>query len=382
MALNNAENIQHRPSGVEPFFLTNRVNQHISQQTSLSLAQKKLALDNIHLNFAEPDYLGLSSHPSIIEAGIRTLMDTDSNNNSRSIHQTRAETRMAEFLQAGGVAFFQSVWNTNLPLLQAVSEKTIPIYYDTMANFSIREAIQQTESPAFIYSRESPEELEKLLQENGAGIIIVDALSSIDGSTAKLTEIAQLSHQYRCLFIVDESHSLGIVGAGRGLVFQLQLQQSVHFITARLTKTLCCQTPLIAGSQRNVEYVRHYAKKSHLRSALVSEESEKILATLQIIQKDDWRRVKLCTNANYLRTRLHRCGFNVNMNSSHIVNIFFDDTCKAEALYRHLFLKGVAVDYQTSPLALTGTDLIRLIVNTKHNKQQIDELISLMDFSL
>ncbi len=369
-------NIPHS-AGAEPSFLTDRVNQHLRAQSAIP--EKKISFGATHLNFADPDYLGLSSHPSIIEASIRTFLDTNNNHELRITHQKHAEVHMAEFLQAEAVAFFQSPWNANSLLLQAISEKSIPIYYDTLANLSIREALKSVEASSFVYPRESAQHLESLIQIHGAGIIIIDAISDVDGSIAPLIEIARLSNQYRCLLIVDESHSLGTADQGRGLVSQLRLQHSVHFITAELTKTFCCQTSLIVGSLRNTEYVRYHAKKSHAVSTLLLEESKKIMATLEVIQKDDWRRVKLHSNAHYLRTRLHHSGFTIKMNNSHLVNLFFENVTEAEILYQHLALAGVAVDYQTSPVTAPGTGLIRFIVNARHNKQQMDELVSIIE---
>ncbi len=372
------ENIKQQSSDIVPSFLSKRVDEHFQTASPADLKRERNeATSKPTLNFASPDYLGLTQHPTIVDASIRALMDGDNSDSSEL--QLKFEDRFAEFLNAEALAFFQSAWSPNANLLHCVSDKDVPIYKDSLANLSIREAIESANGQSYTYSRESTESLENQLKLHGAGIIIIDAVSSIDGSIAPIADIAALAEKYNCLFIVDESHSLGIYDSGRGLVSSLHLGCAVHFITADLTKTLCAQAGLIIGSRRNIEYIRFQAKELRFGQKISAQDIAKFSATLNIIQKDEWRRVKLGSNANYLRTRLYRCGLNVRMKKSHIVNLYSNNIEDIEALYHHLENENVATEFRSSPVAPNGYALIRFIVNAKHNKQQIDDLIRVIE---
>lgn len=379
MTIGVIENTEQQLRHSEPLFLTERVNHYHKKNSTLPLSESKEERAGGALNFSEPDYLGLAHHPSIIDASIRALMDAGSATSQQAQLQERFEGRFADFLNAEAVVFLQSAWSPNVNLLRSVSDKKIPIYRDTLANLSIREAIESVEASAFTYPRESADTLEALIKANGAGIIIVDAISSVDGTLAPLAEIARLSDEHRCLLVVDESHSLGIYNNGKGLVSHLGLGASVHFITANLTKTFCCPAGVIVGSMRNIDYIRYQAKEVRFGHDLLPQDIAKFSATLNVIQKDEWRRVKLSSNANYLRTRLYRSGFNIKMKKSHIVNLISSKISEIESMHKYLHREGVSTELCASPVTPEGFAVIRFVVNARHNKQQLDDLISIID---
>jgi CAI-1 autoinducer synthase len=189
-----------------------------------------------------------------------------------------------------------------------------------LAHMSLWEGVHSAKAKAIPFFHNDAEHLEKQILKNGPGIVVVDSVYSTNGSVCPLEDVVRICTEHNCLIIVDESHSLGTHGKnGEGMVAALGLTNQVHFITASLAKAFAGRGGFIACSTTLSEYVKFESKPAIFSSNILPHEIEAFDATLDVIRRDDWRRVKLHENASMLRLCLTDMGYNLQGSESQII---------------------------------------------------------------
>ena len=197
------------------------------------------------------DYLNISNHSMIVKEQIEVLamqqrdllMSSSFLQNDSMIRHL--EKRMAEYVGYQKAMLFTSGWTANIGLMEAIADEDTNVYIDFFTHMSLWEGIKTCGAKPFAFRHNDIAHLERLIKQNGPGIILVDSVYSTLGTLCPLVEIANITEKYGCAFVVDESHSLGLFGIqGAGLVAELNLSNKVHIITASLAKAFC-------GSSRN-----------------------------------------------------------------------------------------------------------------------------------
>ncbi|RYF39973.1 MAG: aminotransferase class I/II-fold pyridoxal phosphate-dependent enzyme, partial [Comamonadaceae bacterium] len=189
------------------------------------------------------DYLGVTGHPEIVQAQVCALReDTEAVVQSGvfllDTHPAHAfEKAMAQWIGKQDGFLCQSGYAANLGLLQIIADAQTPVYLDSLAHMSLWEGARAARAPAHAFRHNDPAHLERMLQANGPGVVVVDSVYSTTGALCPLREIVEVAERHDSTIVVDESHSLGTHGPqGAGLCAMLGLTQRVHFITASLAK--------------------------------------------------------------------------------------------------------------------------------------------------
>ncbi len=199
------------------------------------------------------DYRALANHPlikarlpkSLLEEQQRLFMSASFLQNDYD--KPMIEKRLAKFTGFDECLLSQSGWNANVGLLQTICQPNTKIYLDFFAHMSLwKGTLRQCSGASFMHN--NCDHLLMLIQRHGPGIIVVDSIYSTLGTIAPLAELVNISKEFGCAFLVDESHSLGTHGPnGAGLLAELGLTREVHFMTARFSKTfayragaICC----------------------------------------------------------------------------------------------------------------------------------------------
>ena len=241
-----------KPNDNLPSFVKNKIEKY---STSVSRGVKNgrpLILgkspNSDSLMLQSNDYLSISKNPEIIEAQVRSLKkrNRDAVMSAVFLHddsiQRDFESEMAQFVGYEKAILCQSGWSANVGLMQVIADKDTNIYIDFFAHMSLWEGIKSSGAKAIPFRHNNAKSLEKLIQKNGKGIIVVDSVYSTTGDISPLKEIANLASRYGCVLVVDESHSIGTHGPkGAGLVADIGITDQVHFITASLAKTFAAR---------------------------------------------------------------------------------------------------------------------------------------------
>lgn len=330
------------------------------------------------LNLSSNDYLSISRHPLLIAAEITALHDYGNGHMQSSVFLQQdsllqqTERHFADFVAYPDCLLLQSGWCANISVIQALSEPDTPVYLDLYAHKSFWEGAQSAGAKIIPFQHNCQQSLYKRLKRYGSGIIAVDSVYSTHGDISPLRDYAQLADEFNCLFIVDESHSLGTHGEqGRGLVHALGLNKQVDVVTASLAKALAGRGGMIASSTQFAQLIRYTALPSIFSSTLLPHDLAGFTAALTIIKEEEWRRQKLHDNAQFLRQALYDAGINIGACASQIIPLFSGSEHNAIALRKALEQQAIHGAVFCAPATPKNQTLIRLSINTDHNPSQL-----------
>ncbi|CAM5321569.1 alpha-hydroxyketone-type quorum-sensing autoinducer synthase [Streptomyces abikoensis] len=275
------------------------------------------------------DYLRLSGDKRVADAVAESLeaMRGARLASGALLHQAHPqavlEQEMACRLEASAGVLCQSGWDANVGLLQTVAGPEVPVYVDMLAHMSLWAGAKAADATLRPFRHNDTKHLRRRIEDNGSGVIAVDALYSVCGSIAPLAELCEVAEQSGCLLIVDESHSLGTHGpAGAGLVAEAGLAGRVHFRTASLSKAYAARAGYIAGAdQQFMEYFKMTSQPAVFSSTLLPTDLAHISATLDVIRDDAWRRTRLRDVSAVIRSELAGIGYDLRGSAGHIVSL-------------------------------------------------------------
>ena len=327
------------------------------------------------------DYLGIANHPKILSAQEKEIRSQHNKVIMSAVFMTENslkgsfEKEMAQYFGYESSILCQSGWAANVGLLQAIAEKDVPVYIDFFAHMSLWEGVKAANAKAVPFLHNNVAHLEKMINKHGPGIILIDSLYSTTGDIAPIAQIARLSQQYKCIYVVDESHSVGTHGSkGAGLVKELGLTDQVDFITLSLAKAFAGRAGLIVCSEKFAGYFPYISYPAIFSSALLDHEVAGLKATLDVIKESDDLREALKTKAAYLRKELKQIGYNV-QSQSHIVSVESGSEEKTETLRDALEDRNIFGSVFCSPATPKNRALIRFSVNSKISYEELDYII-------
>jgi len=328
------------------------------------------------------DYLSIASHPKIRDAMVAS-MQHEGNGMLMSgvfLHgenpQLALENRLARFMHAEAGVLCQSGYAANTGLIQSIAGENTVVYADMMAHMSLWEGIRSAGARAVPFHHNDVENLERQVLRNGPGIVVVDSIFSTSGSISPLREIAAICEANGCVFVVDESHSLGTHGPnGEGLVVAMNLTDKVHFRTASLAKAFAGRAGFITCSGKFQEYFKFESFPAIFSSTLLPHDVAGIEATLSVIRQEGWRRRRLHDNAARLREELQSIGYNLNDSASQIVSLEAGPEENTLILRDALESKGVFGAPFIAPATPKNRSLIRFSVNTGLADGDIDRIV-------
>ncbi len=329
------------------------------------------------------DYLGLGGHPKIVQAQVERLESQSEEVfmsavflNETSL-QRRFETQMASYLSAEATVLCQSGWSANTGLVQALVDHRTPVYPDQFAHASLWEGARMAGATAHAFRHNNPEHLERLIKRYGPGLILVDTVYSAYGTICPLAEIAALSERTGCILAADESHAVGVYGRhGEGLVHALGLTENVQYRTFSLSKAFATRAGMVAGPARVMTYFPYEARPAIFSSAVLQNEVAGLIATLDVIRLEDWRRQKLWRNMAYLRQGLLKLGFAVDQSASQIVALHSGTDEQTRALRNALEEHEVFGAVFCSPATPKKHGIVRLSVNARLDERDLDRVIA------
>ncbi len=221
--------------------------------------------------------------------------------------------------------------------------------------------------------------LEKLVQQHGKGIILLDSLYSTLGDIAPLVEIIDIANRYDCVSVVDESHSLGTHGPhGSGLIASLGLTDRVHFITGSLAKAFAGRAGIILCSKRFSQYFPFTAYSAIFSSTLLPHEIAGLSATLKVIKEGDDRRKKLHENAAFLRNGLKKMGYAI-VSQSQIIALEPGTESQTEVLRDALEERNVFGSVFCAPATPKNRTLMRLSVHSGIEKSDLQYVLDVCE---
>lgn len=210
-------------------------------------------------------------------------------------------------------------------------------------------------------------------------LIVVDGIFSMEGDIVKLPEIVKLAKQYNANIMVDDAHSLGVLGnCGRGTADHFGLTNDVDLIMGTFSKSFGSLGGFIASDHLTIEFLKHNARSLMFSASMTPSSTASTLAALEVIQAEPERITKLWELTHYAIEQFKAKGFDVGDTQSPIIPVYVRDDYKTFEFTKLLSEEGVFVNPVVSPATTSDASLIRFSLMSTHTKEQIDIAISKM----
>ena len=338
------------------------------------------------LNFCANNYLGLSSHPKIIEAAKKTL-DTHGYGVSsvrficgtQDIHKN-LEQKIAEFLGTEDTILYAACFDANGGVFEPLLGEEDAIISDALNHASIIDGVRMCKAQRYRYAHSNMDDLEEKLKEaqkNRFRMIVTDGVFSMDGDIAQLDKICNLAEKYDALVMVDDSHATGFIGkTGRGTHEYRNVMGRVDLITSTLGKALGgSMGGFTSGKKEIIELLRQRSRPYLFSNSLAPPIVGAATAVFTLLSETTELRDKLMHSTQYFRKNMTSAGFDIKTGESPIVPIMLYDAKLSQVFADKLLHKGIYVIGFFYPVVPKGEARIRVQISAAHSKKHIDKAI-------
>jgi 8-amino-7-oxononanoate synthase len=339
------------------------------------------------LMFASYNYLGLITHPKIkkaaIEAiekygtgaaGVRLLAGTT------KIHEKLEET-IAKFTGAEDAVTYSSGYVTNLAAISTLCGRGDLIIIDKLDHASIIDGCILSGANYRTYLHNNMESLEKILANSGNytnKLIVVDAVYSMDGDVSNLPEISHLAKKYNAKVMVDEAHSIGVLGkTGHGIEEHFGLKGAVDIHMGTLSKTIPSIGGYLAGNKDLISYLKHNSRPFIFSASLPPVAAATAVACFEVIESEPERIVNLQKNIKQFRDGLNSMGYDTMGSTTSIVPILVGEEEDTLKLCQMVNDEGIFICPILFPAIPKDTNRLRAHVLTTHTSQDIDKALDI-----
>jgi glycine C-acetyltransferase len=340
-------------------------------------------------NFCANNYLGLSSHPAVIQAA-KDAIDTHGFGLSsvrficgtQDIHKT-LEEKISTFLGTEDTILYAAAFDANGGVFEPLLGEKDAIISDALNHASIIDGIRLCKSMRYRYEHNSMDDLEAKLKQAVADgavqkMIVTDSVFSMDGTIAQLDKIVALAEKYEALIMIDECHSSGFMGkTGRGVHELKGVMGKIDIITGTLGKALGgASGGFTSGRKEIIDLLRQRSRPYLFSNTLAPSITGASIAVFDILSKTTELRDKLEENTAYFRERIVAAGFDVKPGEHPIVPIMLYDAVISQKMAEKLLEKGIYVIGFYYPVVAKGQARIRVQISAGHTREQLDHAIA------
>lgn len=355
--------------------------------TSQQGAEIELNTGQKVLNFCSNNYLGLSSHPKVLEAAKNALDKYGYGMSSvrficgtQDIHK-ELETKIADFFGMQRSILYAAAFDANGGIFESLFDANDAIISDALNHASIIDGIRLCKAQRYVYQHSDMEQLEgklKLAQAQRHRIIVTDGVFSMDGDIAKLDKICDLADKYDALVMVDDSHASGFIGAtGRGTHEHHNVIDRVDIITSTLGKGLGgAMGGFVTGKREIVDVLRQKSRPYLFSNSLAPVIVGAALEVFNLLSTTTELRDKLMSNAEYFRNKMNKAGFILKPSDSAIVALMLYDAKLSQKFSAKLLEEGIFVTGFNFPVVPKGQARIRIQLSGGHEKQHLEKAIN------
>jgi glycine C-acetyltransferase len=341
------------------------------------------------LNFCANNYLGLSSHPEVIQAAKDALDSHGFGMSSvrficgtQDIHKT-LEKKIAEFYGTEDTILYAAAFDANGGVFEPLLGEEDCIISDSLNHASIIDGVRLCKAARYRYENSNMEDLENQLKKAvEAGhrfkLIVTDGVFSMDGLVAPLDKICDLADKYDALVMVDECHAAGFIGAtGKGTMEAKGVMGRVDIITGTLGKALGgAMGGYTTAKKEIIEILRQRSRPYLFSNSLAPAIVGASIKVFELLEKDTTLRDKLEWNTNYFKEGMKKAGFDIIYGDSAIVPVMLYDAKLSQIMADELLKKGIYVIGFFYPVVPKDKARIRVQLSAAHNKEHLDKAIA------
>jgi len=337
------------------------------------------------------DYLGLSFHPKVVEAGRAALLKWGTSttgarpsNGSRTYH-IELEQRMAAFLGREACHIHAAGYLSCLSSVAAFAQKGDVILADKNVHSCLWDGIRLSNATVERFSHNNPDDLREVIATaNPAApkMLVIEGVYSMEGHIARLPELNEIAEEHGCFIVLDDAHGFGVLGRqGRGTVDHFGLNDAVDVICGSLSKSLASTGGFVAASKDVIEFLRTHSKQTIFSAAISPSQAACAQASLEVMQTEPQHLERLWANTKKYRAILKGLGFDTWESETPAVPIVLGSKERVYPFWKALLEKGIFTVMATSPAVPAGKDLIRTAVSAMHTDEQLEKIAAAMAYA-
>jgi len=339
------------------------------------------------LNFCANNYLGLSSHPKVIEAAHKAI-DSDGYGMSsvrficgtQDIHK-ELEKKLSEFVGTDDTILYAAAFDANGGVFEPLFNEEDAIISDALNHASIIDGVRLCKAQRYRYEHNNMADLEMKLQESShlrSRIIVTDGSFSMDGTIAQLDKICDLADKYDAMVMIDDCHSSGFLGkTGRGTHEYRGVMGRIDIITGTLGKALGgASGGFTSGRKEIIDMLRQKSRPYLFSNTLAPSIVGGSIAVLNMLTETTELRDKLENNTKYFRKKMTEAGFDIKPGDHPIVPIMLYDAVLAQTMAAKLLEEGIYVIGFFFPVVAKGQARIRVQLSAAHEQHHLDKAIA------
>jgi len=339
------------------------------------------------INFCANNYLGLSSHPKVIEAAKKAIDEHGYGMSSvrficgtQDVHK-ELEAKISKFLGTEDTILYAAAFDANGGVFEPLFNAEDAIISDELNHASIIDGVRLCKAQRFRYKNADMEDLEKQLiaaKDCRHRIIVTDGAFSMDGSVAPLDKIADLADKYEALIMIDESHCSGFIGkTGRGTHEHFNVMDRIDIITGTLGKALGgASGGFTSGRKEIIDMLRQRSRPYLFSNTLAPAIAGASIAVLDMLSETTSLRDKLEANTKYFREKMTDAGFDIKPGFHPIVPVMLYDAKIAQEFAAKMLDEGIYVIGFFYPVVPQGKARIRVQLSAAHEQHHLDKAIA------
>lgn len=340
---------------------------------------------------ASNEYLGLSQHPKVIEAGKAALekwgsgtMGARSANGGRGFHR-ELEEELAEFLGKEACHVFSAGYLSCMASITGFAQRGDIVLADKNLHSSLWDGIRLSMADVERFSHNKPSHLRSLLEQLDSDtpkIISIEGVYSMEGHIGALPAFVEIAKEYNCFISLDDAHGVGVLGnQGRGTADHFGLTEEVDVIAGSLSKSLASTGGFLVGSRSSIEYMRTHCKQAIFSAAISPSQAACARAALKIMQDEPEWNERLWANTRRYKALLNDLGLDTWESETPAVPIVLGTRERAYYFWKNLREKGVFSVISTAPGVPPGKDLVRTAISAAHTDVDFEIIESALRYA-
>jgi 8-amino-7-oxononanoate synthase len=359
-------------AGIYPYFREIQSD----QDTEVLINGKKV------LMFGSNSYLGLTNHPKVKEAA-KAAIDKYGTGcaGSRFLNGTldlhiQLEEKLARLVGKEGALCYSTGFQVNLGVVSLLAGRNDYLLLDELDHASIIEGSRLSFAKVLKFTHNDMDALEcklKVCNKDRIKLIVVDGIFSMEGDIVKLPELVQLAEKYDAAVMVDDAHSLGVIGKnGSGTASHFGLTDKVDLIMGTFSKSFASLGGFIAADKEVINFIKHNSRSLIFSASMTPASAASVLASITIMESEPERIRHLWDITAYALNGLRSAGFDTGKSETPIIPLFIRDDIKALQLTQNLLADGIFVNPVVSPAVPKEDCLIRYSLMATHTKEQVE----------
>ncbi len=340
---------------------------------------------------ASNDYLGLSFHPKVIEAGRTALHQWGTSptgarvsNGSRAYHH-ELEEKLAAFLGKEACHVHAAGYLSCLSSVAAFAQRGDTLFVDKNIHSCLWEGIRLSTAEVERFAHNDPADLRAVAAASpGANpkLLVVEGIYSMEGHIAPLPDFLAAVEGLDCFNVVDDAHGLGVLGRdGRGTADHFGVTDRIDIICGSLSKSLASTGGFVAGSRASIEFMRTHGKQTLFSAAISPSQAAVATTALEVMQSEPEHRDRLWENTRRYKAILTSLGLDTWGSETPAIPVVIGDKQRAYAFWQALLEKGVFTVLSIAPAVPPGKDLIRTAISAGHTDTQLDQIADAMAYA-